>query len=50
VSRISIITCTGTFHRGSSFGYDHRFIAFGILIPDDTGPAASIPPSDLHLF
>jgi hypothetical protein len=50
VSRISIITCTGTFHRGSSFGYDHRFIAFGILIPDDTGPAASVPPSDLHLF
>jgi Sortase domain len=33
VSRISIITCTGTFHRGSSFGYDHRFIAFGVLIP-----------------
>jgi hypothetical protein len=50
VSRISIITCTGTFHRGSSFGYDHRFIAFGILVPDDTGPAASVPPSDLHLF
>jgi hypothetical protein len=50
VSRISIITCTGTFRRGSSFGYDHRFIAFGILVPDDTGPAASVPPSDLHLF
>lgn len=50
VSRISIITCTGTFHRGSSFGYDHRFIAFGILVPDDLGPAATIPPSDLHLF
>jgi hypothetical protein len=50
VGRISIITCTGTFHRGSSFGYDHRFIAFGILVPDDLGPAANIPPSDLHLF
>ncbi|HEY0410617.1 MAG TPA: class F sortase [Candidatus Dormibacteraeota bacterium] len=50
VSRISIITCTGTFHRGSSFGYDHRFIAFGVLVPDDLGPAATIPASDLHLF
>lgn len=50
VGRISIITCTGTFHRGSSFGYDHRFIAFGILVPDDLGSAATIPPSDLHLF
>jgi hypothetical protein len=48
VSRISIITCTGTFHRGSSFGYDHRFIAFGILIPDDA-PASTIPASALHL-
>jgi hypothetical protein len=50
VSRISIITCTGTFHRGSSFGYDHRFIAFGILVPDDLGAAGRIPPTDLHLF
>jgi len=49
VSRISIITCTGTFHRGSSFGYDHRYIAFGILIPDATA-AANVPGSALHLF
>jgi Sortase domain len=49
VSRISIITCTGTFHRGSSFGYDHRYIAFGVLIPD-SAPAAKIPASDLRLF
>jgi Sortase domain len=42
VSRISIITCTGTFERGSSFGYDHRFIAFGVLIPgSDAQPAAA---------
>ena len=48
MSRISIITCTGVFHRGSSFGYDHRFIAFGVLIPDDT-PGARIPASDVRL-
>jgi hypothetical protein len=50
VSRISIITCTGTFHRGSSFGYDHRFMAFGVLIPDPLGTISSIPAGDLHLF
>jgi hypothetical protein len=43
VSRISIITCTGTFRRGTAFGYDHRFIAFGILIPSDAPPAAPAP-------
>ncbi len=45
ISRISIITCTGTFHRGSSFGYDHRFIAFGVLV---SGGGQDL--SDLHLF
>lgn len=48
MSRISIITCTGVFHRGSSFGYDHRFIAFGVILPQDA-PAARIPTSELHL-
>jgi len=41
VSRISIITCTGVFHRGSPMGYDHRFIAFGILIPNGPAPVAT---------
>ena len=45
VSRISIITCTGVFHRGSSFGYDHRFIAFGVLV---SGGGSEL--SDVHLF
>lgn len=47
VSRISIITCTGTFERGSSFGYDHRFIAFGVLISGgDAQPAAARVPAN----
>jgi Sortase domain len=48
VSRISIITCTGTFHRGSSFGYDHRFIAFGVLVPEAQPALAPVPrPPDV---
>jgi Sortase domain len=46
VSRISIITCTGVFHRGSSFGYDQRFIAFGVLVSGGNAqPAATVSRS-----
>ncbi len=41
VARISIITCTGTW-LGSQ--YDHRYVAFGVLV-DATPPAASPMPS-----
>ena len=46
VSRISVITCTGTFHPGSDFGYDHRAIAFGVLVP----PTVTVPAGAIHPF
>jgi hypothetical protein len=46
VSRISVITCTGTFHPGSDFGYDHRAVAFGVLVP----PTITVPAGAIHPF